>query len=460
MYHPSLSIYDDVKNGDYQAPSIYFAALKNRIASPNAETVRQRLQKVLQRDDVAEIVLVEENADDDSIRIVLRAADEDDAEDDEPTFFPFEIKFINDFDSDEWSYEAAEYRNRNLLEDERVEMHQTPQLIECTTYFNPHWGLTHWLVQLAVLDAVAGECYALQDLVAATFLSGTWLAEMAETHTPPSLECAYVIHAITPDDPENGTYWLHTHGLLKFGQPELEMLCVKREQLSACQGILTTTAARLFAEPEAWYQDETMLVAHNAQGGVAVHLLAWQDALQHDLFAAKKVGLFSGDLSDRPEGDIHTEPSMVILPDVDGKMAYWADLAEMLHEDNHMMLLLPNMETARMYYLAAEKLPMFARCLKRFSPEQGVWGYMMKIACTSPSTEATEHMWFVVQDLDDENVTAELVNQPFEIPELQAGESYTLPLDDVSDWCIYSSPLQARITPDDVYRLKRYLQAN
>ncbi|ULJ64351.1 DUF4026 domain-containing protein [Wielerella bovis] len=471
MYSPTLSIYDDLKNGDYQAPSIYLAALKNRIANPDVETVRQRLQKVLQREDIAEIVLVEQNEDDDGIRIVLRAEDDDDSEDDEPTFFPFEIKFINDFDADEWSYETAEYRNRNLLEDERVEMYQTPQLIECVTYFNPHWGLTHWLVQLAVLDAVGGECYALQDLVASTFLSGTWLAEMAETHTPPSLECAYVMHAITPDDPENGTYWLHTHGLLKFGLPELEMLCVKQSQLSACQGILTTTATRLFAEPESWYQDETMLVAHNEQGDIAVHLLAWQDALQHNLFAAKKAGLFglfaakkdegfSGDLSERTEGDIHTEPSMVILPDVDGKMAHWADLTEILNEDNHMMLLLPNMETARMYYLAAEKLPAFTRCFQRFAPEEGVWGYMMKIACTSPSTETTEHMWFMVQDLNDENVTAELVNQPFEIPELQAGESYTLPLEDVTDWCIYSSPLQMRIAPDDVYRLKRYLQAN
>ena len=124
------------------------------------------------------------------------------------------------------------------------------------------------------------------------------------------------------------------------------------------------------------------------------------------------------------------------------------------------MLMLPNSETWRMYCLAKEKLPLFAGCLKRHPPEEGVWGYMMKIRCESPSTEATEHMWFVVQSISGDEVVAELVNEPFDIPEMHSGESYTLPLDDVTDWCIYSTPLQARITPDNVFRLRRYLDAN
>lgn len=459
MYSPNLTVYEDLKNGEYQAPSIYLAALKNRIAHPNVETVHERIQKVLQRDDVAEIVAVEE-AEDGEIHIVLRAEDNDDGANDEPVFFMFSVKFLDNDTPDEWSYAAADFRNRNLLEDERVEMHQATQLLECFTYFDENWGQTHWLLQLAVIDALAGECYALQDLVAATFLSGTWLAEMAETYTPPSLECAYVIHAITPEDQENGDYWLHTHGLLKFGLPELEILRAKQPHLSACQNIITSMANVLMDNGTLWYTDEPFVLARHEHGDLAIHMLAWQDALADDLFDVPKVGFFSGDLSERPEGDIHTEPSMVILADVNGSKTHLSDLGDILSENNHMMFLLPNQETARMYYLAAEKLPVLARCMQRFAPEQGVWGYMMKIACTSPSTEETEHMWFVVQNMDNENVIAELVNEPFAIPEMQSGETYTLPVADVTDWCIYSSPLQARIAPDDVFRLKRYLSAN
>lgn len=459
MYSPSLSIYEDLKNGDYQAPSIYLAALKNRIVNPTVEIVRERVQKVLQREDVAEIVAVEE-AEEGEIHIILRVEDDDGAND-EPIFFMFSVKFLDNVHPEEWSYEAVNYRNRNLLEDERVEMHQTTQLMECFTYFDGDWGQTHWLLQLAVMDAVAGECYAVQDLVAATFLSGTWLAEMAETYTPPSLECAYVIHAITPEDSENGDYWLHTHGLLKFGLPELEILRVKQSHLSACQNIMTSMANALMDNGVLWQEDDgVILLGRHEHGDLSVRLMAWQDALAHTLFDVTKTGFFSGDLSERSEGDIHTEPSMVILADTNGKMTHLADLGDILSEDNHMMMLLPNQETKRMYYLAAEKLPVLARCMKRFAPEKGVWGYMMKIACTSPSTEETEHMWFIVESMDDESVTAELVNAPFFIPEMQNGEVYTLPLENVTDWCIYSSPLQARIAPDDVFRLKRYLRAN
>ncbi|MDO4434434.1 MAG: DUF4026 domain-containing protein [Alysiella sp.] len=456
MYNPSLPIYDDLKNGAYQAPSIYLAALKNHITKPTVDMVRERVQKVLQRADVSDVVLVEET-EDGEIRIVLSSQDDDE---DEPTFFMFSVKFLANENPEEWSDEAAAFRDRNLLADERMEMHQATQLLECLTYLDSDWGQTNWLLQLAVIDAVAGECYAVQDLVASTFLSGTWLAEMAQTHTPPSLECAYVIHAITPEDAENGDYWLHTHGLLKFGLPELEILCVKQPHLSVGQNIITSMANILLYNGTLWHEDEAFTLARHEHGELAIRMMSWQDALTHDLFDPQKVGAFSGDLNDRPEGDIHTEPSMVLLADVDGKMTHFADLGDILHEDNHMMFMLPNQETARMYYQAAEKLPILAQCMKRFAPEQGVWGYMMKIACHSPSTEETEHMWFVVEKMDDENVTAKLVNDPFAIPEMHSGNTYTLPLADVSDWCIYSSPLKARIAPDDVFRLRRYLNAN
>lgn len=477
MYTPNLTVYEELKKGEYQSPSTYLVAMKYRMDNFNPVTVRERLTFVLERDDVDDIVVVEE-AEDGYLNIILSANHADDNDDDanqtqdnQPVYFMFTVKLLQNDEPEHWAYEAAEYRNRNLLDDERIAMHQAEQILECYTFLNFAYPQTHLMLQFAVMNAIAGKSYAVQDMVASTFLSGAWLAEMARTYVPPSLELCYIIHAITPEDAENGEYWLHTHGLLKFGLPELEIVRIKRHNLNICQGIITTTAARMLDDPEMWYRNEAELIAHNAQGGIAIRLQSWQDALHSDVFNfGKKGGLrslfksaeepFSGDLSEREEGDIHTEPSMMILADVNGEMTALSQLGDMLNENNHTMLLLPNAETARMYYLANEKLSLFKECFDRFAPQEGQWGYTMKIYCHSDSTDETEHMWFVVQDIDDETVTAELVNDPFNIPEMHKGEIYTIDLDQVTDWQIYSTPMQAQIRPDDAFKLRKFLHEN
>lgn len=463
----NLAIYDELKNGEYQVPSIYLAAMKTPFVQPTPENIRERLEKVLQRDDVDEIVAVEVDDDDDFTTIVLRSVDD---ETDEEEIFVFRVRFFANEKPEQWSYEVADYCNRNLLEDERIEMHQATQIMQCVTYFNFGCELSCWILQLAVIDAIVGECYALLDGVTNVFLSGAWVTDMAHTTTPPRLDLGYIIHGVSPEDEQAADYWLHTHGLLKFGLPELEIMRVSREQVSVCQGIIQTLAMRLLQEPECWYENngEAILVAQTEQQEIGVHLMPWQTAVTSDLLMPMKKGLFkqkaqpfNGDLSEREGDDIHTEPSMVIFADIDGKPQLLSDLGELIDDEKtHMMLLQSNMETARMYYLAVEKLPLLAACFKRFAPQEGQWGYMMKLRCESQSTDATEHMWFVLKSIDDNSVTAVLVNTPFDIPEMVCDETYTLPLDSITDWRIYSTPWQKTIGPDEAYILRRYLYAN
>ena len=121
-----LSIYEDLKNGDYQAPSIYLAAMKTPLANPTPAVVRERLEKILQRADVDEILAVEAVDDSDFIHIVISGGHEDW---DETENFIFRVRSYANDAPEEWSYEAAEFRDRNLLEDERIEMHRAPQII-------------------------------------------------------------------------------------------------------------------------------------------------------------------------------------------------------------------------------------------------------------------------------------------------------------------------------------------
>lgn len=455
--HFDLTVYESLAQGEYQLPSIYFAALKTEIM-PTEELLRQKLEKLLDREDIKEIEQVKFDKENDAFKIFLL--------DTENNEFIFGVRFYPHHEAAEmWHYDAPEYCNRNLLEDERIEMALSPQTLECWCFFDLEYPQEHLMLQLAIIDALAGECYALREMTSTLYFSGTWLAEMAQTQTPISPEMTYVIHAISPEDPEKtpGDWWLHTHGLLKFGLPELEIVKAHTDNVHTYQHLINATALQLFDEPKRWQEKEEKLVAYTEQGYVNIWLEPWQKAVTSDLlvekkgFLLKKAQPFSGNLNDRD--DVHSKPAMVIFAHIDEKIQPLSAYGEMLHNDNHIMKLLPNSETYRMSVLAQEKFHLLAECVKKYPPQEG-WSYLIKFACSSEQTEETEHMWFVVKEIKGEIIHAELINEPFNIPEMQCGEVYKMPLDRMTDWQIYSTPMQAMIDPDNAFKLRRYLRRN
>lgn len=445
----NLDVYQQLANGEYQLPSVYLAAAKERV-EPSESLILKRLEKVLARQDVMAIHKVEK--DENGFRVVLLGQDEQE--------FIFRLSFEDNVDNEMWHYDSPEYANRNLFEDERIEMHQSPQTVECFTYLDLDYPQTYAMVQLAVLDAVAGECYAVCDPISTLYFSGTWLAEMAQTHAAISPEMHYVIHAITPTDPEAtpDDYWLHTHGLLKFGLPELEILKAHQDNIYTCQHLINAAAMQLFAKPHLWQEDD-VLAAYGEEGYVNIAFKPWQEAIISDLvvekkgFFSKKTVPFSGDMSDRE--DIHSEPSMAIFAYLDEQVRPLSAYGDLLHNDKHFMKLLPDEETSRMAALANEKFALLARCFTQNPPSES-WTYLIKFACHSESSDETEHMWFNLQELAGENVRAELINTPFNIPEMKAETVYDMPLERMTDWVIYSEVL-GKIDPDNAFQLRRYL---
>jgi len=411
--------YQQLKDQEFQLPSVYSAAVKQYVEYPTCELLENRLQKVLLRDDIEQILQVTQN-EDQSFKVAL-AGDE--------TSYLFRIEFKDNLHPDAWSYEAAEYRQR-LLEDERMEMQQSPQIVECLAYLDLNAPQQDTMIQLAVLDAVAGECYAVVDEISSVFFGGTWLAEMAISYTPPNPEVNYIIHAVSPENPEEG-YWLHTHGLLKYGLPELEILQVKQNNIYICQYLIQTLALQLIDNPELWLEDKCCL-ARSEQEEIWVSFMPWQQAITSDLLMKKK-GLFRD------------------------QVCALNDYGDTLDDETHIVRALPNSETIRMSALAQEKFALYQQCFQANPPEVDKWHYIIKFACTSEQTGATEHMWFEVLSIEDKGIQAKLANTPFEIPEMQMDEIYFMPSEQITDWIIYSTPLKTAITPDSVFELRRYL---
>lgn len=442
--------YQQLQNKEFQHPSVYTAAAKFYVECPTCELLENRLQKVLLRDDIEEILEVKQN-EDLSFHVALASKGE--------KVYLFRIQFDNNVEQSDWAYEVAEYRKRYLLEDERIEMNLTPQTVECLCYLDLSDPQQDTLIQLAVLDAIARECYAVVDQISSVIFGGTWLAEMAISYSPPNPDVNYIIHAVMPDEPDEN-YWLHTHGLLKYGLPELEVLQVKPNTMYICQNLLQTLALLFIYNPETWQEDK-LWVARTENEDIWVSLQPWQQAITSKFlvkkkgFFRKKVLPFSGDIRDRDDG-LHALPSMVLFGNINEQICALNDYGEMLDDDTHIVRPIPNNETARMSALAQEKFPLYRQCFDVNPPQEG-WQYAIKFACISEQTGATEHMWFDVLGFDGEHIQAKLNNTPFEIPEMQGGEVYRLSIEQITDWIIYSAPLEASITPDSVFELRRYL---
>lgn len=453
LFSEALKPYQDLIDGEDQSPSVYAAAVKTKIEDQSVTAIRSRLEKILSRDDISEILTVETM--EDGIKIALAGKTQ---------AHVYKISFENEVETAFWAYESAEYRNCNLLEDERMEMHQTPQIVECFTFLNLDDPLQDLMIQFAVLDAIAGESYAIFDPIAELFYSGTWLNEMALSYTPPSLEMMYTIHAVVPDENQNpDDYWLHTHGLGKFSLPELEVLQGKQNATYIYQELINALAIQLIYDRE-MITNHDFVIAYGEDRYIEVSLLPWQEAVTSDLLITKKglfkkkVQPFSGDLNDRD--DAHGKPAMVLFGYINEQVCHLNDYGDVLNNDTHIVRFLPNEETERMTALAKEKFALLQQCFQHNPPQSEQWNYTLKMACTSNTTEAREHMWFELKAIQADHIQAVLINDPFNIPEMKNGDMLTLSLDKMTDWAIYSSPMQSRITPNDTFKLRRYLRAN
>ncbi|MCB9622802.1 MAG: DUF4026 domain-containing protein [Sandaracinus sp.] len=93
---------------------------------------------------------------------------------------------------------------------------------------------------LRVTAAVAPDLVLMVDEGSSAVRFPEWVHETAETAAPPSPRVLYTVHAVR----RNGRAWVHTHGLVRAGAIELEMLDVPEEALSCLAPLVHAVAAQ------------------------------------------------------------------------------------------------------------------------------------------------------------------------------------------------------------------------
>ncbi|MBT3220508.1 MAG: DUF4026 domain-containing protein [Proteobacteria bacterium] len=91
--------------------------------------------------------------------------------------------------------------------------------------------------QLELLSIVAPKQIALVDRSACCGRSRQWTLDVLESSQTPHL---FEVHTVNEDS--GSAVWLHTHGLLRFGIPELEVMDTEQERSRQMKTLLTQVA--------------------------------------------------------------------------------------------------------------------------------------------------------------------------------------------------------------------------
>lgn len=314
--------------------------------------------------------------------------------------------------------------------------------------------------QLKVLNAIVPEASLVIDFMSFRLLAGKWLSLTAASMTPPSPDYLYALHAVYDEKEEKTEYWFHTHGLLRCGLVELEILNTSTGA-QQMHDLVNHVVKRFLFDPSK--ENEKFTAGFD---GLDINLtwIRWEEALKD--FPATILGGWH----DR-EGDsnAHSEPSGVLFAIEDGHLISPEIYASTL--SNNPILFVSTEETSRMSKLAKERYPYFLNIFEKYTKQskksffhkifgkketsEDQWSFIVKCGLVvdeaSNDTER-EHLWFNTISATEETVEGKLLNQPYWIASLKEGDVKSYPIDILTDWIIYDTEGN-QYTPDSVYQL-------
>lgn len=341
-----------------------------------------------------------------------------------------------------------------------------PYYIETKLWFNED-PMISFLFQLKVLSSLIPNAALVVDFSSLRLLSPHWLKMTVSSKTPPTPDYLYTIHAVY-DEKEDGTkqYWMHTHGLHRCGSIELELMGIKSgpNQLYS----LLNTTAHIFIK-DYRKENEAFQVGYDGLG-INLCWVRWEDALAD--FPKDILGGINDRTNEDESYNIHSEPSGILFAIEDGNYTSPEIYSKTL-ADNPIFYVRSD-ETLRMSALAKERFHMFKEIFdrehqspqekkmllgkifsKKEESEVSQWKFLVKMGLLTDNAESEndkEHLWFEVQNIEGDNITGILLNQPYWISKLNKNDIKTYSASEkLTDWIIYGP--EASYKPDTIYLL-------
>lgn len=297
--------------------------------------------------------------------------------------------------------------------------------------------------QLNILYALAPEALAFIDVVAYSVSSHHEIKDLLEEGIEPSVESLFTIHAVADDD--SNLVWLHTHGLLRCGLPEIEMIDIPVSHREI-YGKIINAIASLFLEQGVVEPGDHFMAGDQLE----LAWLPWEKGINR----IKIKGC--GGLQDHDEN--HAYPSMVILKPQKSLFGtrYRPISAYLKLLDDDPMLYLSHRETERVANLAKVRFDRFKTIFDKCSPSED-WLFLVKLGYPVDDLEGHEHLWFEVKSIDNQKVEAKLVNDPIHISALKLNDVGMHSTELLSEWSILSQEY-GNFSPYSIQQLEEMMQ--
>ncbi|MCC8154518.1 MAG: DUF2314 domain-containing protein [Tannerellaceae bacterium] len=197
-------------------------------------------------------------------------------------------------------------------------------------------------------------------------------------------------------------------------------------------------------------EGECLFLAQTQQNGpVITTWINWEEVI--DSYPENTLG----GRKDRDNDDHNGKTGIVYLylSQEDYENKKYSPVTVIPEEDyENLLIMYSSDETARMSALARERISYLKKGLQL---EESSSIVKMAIPVDEELREEAgtdwEHIWFEVQSVDDDTITAKLLQEPYYFKHIQTGNTVTLPVSDLTDWLLYIG--QTTIDPDRAYLL-------
>ena len=295
-------------------------------------------------------------------------------------------------------------------------------------------------LQLKLISAMMPNLLGIMDFSSQKLLSGRWAAMAAESYIQPAPEYIYTIQAINDED---GSVWLHTHGLRRCGSLELEIMGSDTESYQEHGTVIQMIAKNIVTNRYLEEEKEPFYIGE----GIVGTWVALEEVL--DSYPPESLGGSAG----RDEEHGETAVIYVYLTEDDYKKGKYTHISAANETmQNNLVYFISDEETARMKGLALERWGYFADAVT--NPENNgliKFGILVDEQYRREGDANLEHLWFHIEGIDGDNIRGTLINQPYYIANLNEEDKMTINKSELTDWIIYT-PF-AEITPDKVYLL-------
>jgi len=299
-------------------------------------------------------------------------------------------------------------------------------LLGIETRLDPARPLSSFQEQLRFASEVAVPgLVALYDDNALVIRSGRAVEDLCRCTVPPRSSTLYAAHEV---EGANGKWWLHTHGLLRVGLPDLDFVDLPADTLKDAHEFLHVVVDALLARVE---RDANGIITIG--DGLQLRLLTLDEAMPVvGQGAVGGPGDRQGEMSD------HAGDRLVILDPV----LDVPPIVQMRASGTDATLFKSLEETRRQQKLSQSRWGTFGQ-LYAMHRRTGQWRFNVKLAYRQRSRPFHEHLWFEVLGLKPDRIHGRLLNQPIDVPDLRIGQEIWQSLDRMTDWLI--------VAPDGLY---------